>query len=878
MSRAGDLCKLCLIGFGLARSTAPQPNPWSWSPYRTDNDCEALAEVEQVDRVDDGLMRLVRRTLAVIALLAAAAWLAVFLAGQGLERASSWASVLSLFLTVVATVAGVGALWLTAIGVRDARRHAAQQSSVARIVNRESSTSLHKAWNIPAPSRTFAGRQKELSFLNSEMHGHSARRAVVLYGLPGVGKTQLATAYADRQRAHVQVGWWIKAGSRQTALVALSELADRLGVGNQDQGRAARQALEELRKRKNWLVVFDGAHNPADLIDLVPTGDGEVLITSLNPGWDAVAVPVRVEPFDKNQAAQFLQQRTEDKDPSSAALLGDELGGIPLALEQAAAYCRQAHMSLAAYLTQYQLDRTRLLERGIPSDYQLPVTVTWQRSFQLAGRKAAAAQLLRVFAYIDPSNIPRDLPAYGARLLPRALRRVTLDSVSLNDTIAILSSFSLITADQSGQEGTLRIHRLVQDVVRGHIPSERPPLLLRIIRRLVGVARLARRVAFDSSSNWSARRWSRAVIYMLHNALPDAGDPRNWGRYGELLPHCLAALHQTDQLGDSSLEVANLQSAVASYLLLRADFESARVWESRALKIIHARLGDRNPRTLLSMQNLANILKAQNRFSEARQLERYVLDIRMWRGQLHRRRFGDHDQDTLRAMNNLAITTYAEGDLLESRKLNEEILAARRRSLGDAHPDTLFSVQNLADILHEMGELASSRQLAESAIATISQTSKDPIAIRAVQNNLALVFRDQGELVRARQLLEQMHADDKVLFGEDYIMTLQTASNLASVLRLEGKLAEARKLLEGALPVLERSYGSDNPITLQASTNLARVLRDQGEATDARQLLEKTLEARKRIYGEDHFLTRPLTADLAQMVHDQGSGNETRDE
>jgi tetratricopeptide (TPR) repeat protein len=661
-------------------------------------------------------------------------------------------------------------------------------------------------------------------------------------------------------------------------LVALSELADRLGVGDQDQERAARKALEELRQQKHWLVVFDDAHKPADLIDLVPTGDGEVLITSQSPDWDNIAIPVRVEPFDKRRAVQFLQQRSADKDPDAAALLADLLSGIPLALEQVGAYCRQTHIRLAAYVAQYQLDRTRLLNRGIPSDYRLSITVTWQRSFQLAARrKAAAAQLLRVLSYIDSTNIPRDLPTYGTRYLPRALRRVTMDSVSLNDIIARLSSLSLITADQSGRDGTLRIHRLVQDLLRSNIPLKRQPLALRVAGRLVAVAKLARGVAFDSSSSWSATRWSRAVIYMLGNALPDAGDPRNWSRYSELLPHCLTALYRAEEVGDSSPQVTSLQSAVASYFLLRRDFESARVWESRALKIIRSRLGSQNPYTLLSMQNLANILKAQHKFSEARRLEEDILDVRLWRGQLHRRRFGYHDPDTLRAMHNLAITTYAEGDLLKSREMNEEILAERKRSLGDAHPDTLLSMQNLADILREMDELASSRQMTEDIISTINQTSKDPIAIRVVQNNLALVLRDQGDLVGAHELLRQMLANDKTVFGEDDIMTLQTTTNLGSVLRLEGKLAEARKLLEGALVVLERSYSSDDPIALQASTNLARVLRDQGDTSNARELFEKTFNARKRIYGEDHFLTRPLAAELAQMAHDQDNSDETTD-
>jgi hypothetical protein len=520
-------------------------------------------------------VRWLRRFLTVFALFAAAAGLAclaVFLIGQGLERASLWAAVLVLFLTAVATVAAVWTLWLAIVGFREARRSVIAPYSGGCIYSADSSSdSAKRVWNIPAPSRNFAQRDEELFLLNGKLHQGSVRRAVTLHGLPGVGKSQLAAAYAYRRRARLQVGWWIQAGSRQIAMVGLSELADRLAVGDQNQERAVRRVLEELSRRQHWLIVFDGAHSPEDLIDLVPTGDGEVLITSVNPRWDTVAASMLVESFDTHRGADFLQQRTSDKDSHAAISLAAELGGIPLALEQAAAYCQQASIGLATYLQLYRSNRALLLKRGVPGDYRLPVTVTWQQSFNLAARHGpAAVQLLRILAYFNSNDIPRDFPVQGTRLLPRILRRAMMDPLSLNEIIERLSSLSLVTSDQSGQHRALRIHPLVQGILRDNIPLKKPPPLSRVMRRLASARSVTLMTLFDSSVNWPARRWNQATIYMLHSSLPsDMADPRNWVRYDELLPHCLAALGHSDQLGNLSPDVEKLQSAVTTYSLVR---------------------------------------------------------------------------------------------------------------------------------------------------------------------------------------------------------------------------------------------------------------------------------------------------------------------
>ena len=158
-----------------------------------------------------------------------------------------------------------------------------------------------------------------------------------------------------------------------------------------------------------WLLVFDNAPDRASVARFVPpAGPGRVLITSRNQIWppgQALDVPV----LDPQVAAEFLVSRTGDTDRRAALELAGELGGLPLALEQAAAYIQATGDTLAAYLASFRRRRADLLARGEPAGYPGTVATTLGAGVhQLAagragrGRAVAAAGVLRARA--DPAG------------------------------------------------------------------------------------------------------------------------------------------------------------------------------------------------------------------------------------------------------------------------------------------------------------------------------------------------------------------------------------------------------------------------------------------------------------------------------------------
>jgi hypothetical protein len=280
-------------------------------------------------------------------------------------------------------------------------------------------------WNIPSPTPRFLGRATELGDLGTRMI-RTPGLAVVLHGIPGVGKTQLARAYAHRTRADTEIGWWIPAHDRLSTIAALALLGRRLGIRGEDQESAAAATVDLLGRRDRWLLIFDNAVTEADLTGLIPpSGTGRVVITSRNPAFERIAEPVAVDPFAREQSARFLTERTGSRDQRAAEAIAELVGDLPLALEQAAAYCVLTGVSLAEYARRFRGARRRLLRAEAPLD-RLGVEGTLRLAFrQAAGRSAAAVQLLRLLAFMAPTTaVPRSWLVSAASAVTTNVGRV----------------------------------------------------------------------------------------------------------------------------------------------------------------------------------------------------------------------------------------------------------------------------------------------------------------------------------------------------------------------------------------------------------------------------------------------------------------------
>ncbi|USX51119.1 hypothetical protein [Lentzea sp. HUAS12] len=269
----------------------------------------------------------------------------------------------------------------------------------------------------------------------------------MITGQRGVGKTQLAAAYA-RQR--VSDGWlvaWIGAENKEGIEAGMVELGDRLSLYRPEDGSklTAARVRNHLRTRPGRsLLVFDNAVSLDAVREYLPVaGETQMVITSTARGSQLEHRGVLVEAFDEEISLRFLRAATGIAHDAGAAELAREVGGLPLALAQAAARIRTSGWDYQTYLARFrQFPAENHLRRRDGDDHPLSAA----KAVLIALEPFEDSAVLETLALLAPEGVSREL-----------LGEET------DDHLALLYESSLIEyADRS----SVRTHRLVQKIIR----------------------------------------------------------------------------------------------------------------------------------------------------------------------------------------------------------------------------------------------------------------------------------------------------------------------------------------------------------------------------------------------------------------------------
>ena len=538
-----------------------------------------------------------------------------------------------------------------------------------------------------APRPVFlAGREELLAELEARLAGDEAAgpRVGALTGLGGAGKTSVALEYAHRHLAEVAVVWQLPTEDPAVLVAGFAELAAQLGTADRGDPVAAVHAVLAA-SAAGWLLVFDNAPDRAAVAAFVPpAGPGRVLITSRNQIWppgQTVEVPV----LDPQVAAEFLVGRTGDADRRAALELAGELGGLPLALEQAAAYVQASGDTLARYLALFRQRRADLLGRGEPTGYPQTVATTWTLAFEdLAQAAPVAAGLLRLLACCAPEAIPlrlllRPRPGlagrFGEQVAP-VLTPLLEDGLAAGDAIAALRRYSLISPLA---DGAVSVHRLVQAVTAGQMPAE-----------LTG-------------------QWRQAAAALIEAAIPaDTALPGTWPVCAALLPHAQAVL---DLTSGGMFRIAQYLGDSGSYPAARDLFQV--IADARGEDDAY---GTEHPDTLTDRANLARWTGRAGDAAGARDQFAALLPVR-------ERVSGPEHPDTLTDRANLAYWTGRAGDAAGARDRYAALLPIVERVLGAEHPFTLTGRGNLARWTGEAGDAAGARDQFAALLPVIERVS-----------------------------------------------------------------------------------------------------------------------------------------------------------
>jgi tetratricopeptide (TPR) repeat protein len=675
------------------------------------------------------------------------------------------------------------------------------------------------ALELPPRNRNFTGRLDLLARMRSRLAGGGPSPAVALHGMGGVGKTQLAAEYARRHQDDYRNAWWIPAEDATLINQNLAELAERLGVGGgMDVPYAARAALAALGERDDWLLVFDNVEQPQLLASFLPSGNGHVIVTSRNPNWGGFADGVEVDVFDRAESVALLRRRVPAVDEPAADELADELGDLPLALEQAASYIEQTRIPARDYLGLFRTRREDMLSWEDVAASGRRLDAVWSLSTEKVERRdRAALALLRLCAHLAPEPIPVDVFTGCPERLPPPLDAAAADEVRLNDAITRLLGFSLLRRSPEG----LILHRLVQAGTRSALPrSER-------------------------------RGWVEAALHPVAAAVPGDvwNNPASWVTWRPLLPHVQAVVDHADAEGVETEEVRWLLDRCATYLETRGEAGTARPLLKRAHALAERVLGEDDPSTLVSASNRARNLAALGSLEKARDILEDTLER-------SRRVLAFEHPITLTVASNLASVLRSLGDVETAFRINNDVFAYRRRVLGSDHPDTLAAAPCQARDLAAVGSREEARRLHEDTLARRRQVlGEDHPDTLASLSGLAAVLRSTGETAVARSLDEKALGQYRRVLGDDHPHTMACMSSLARDAAALGDVRAARELDEESFTRRRRILGEDHPHTLLAASLLVESLRAAGEGEKALELDRKTRARRREVLGTDDLKT-----------------------
>ncbi len=629
-----------------------------------------------------------------------------------------------------------------------------------------------------------------------------AEASVVLSGLGGVGKSQVAARHAQEvwRDESVDLVVWVDAVTR---VAVISSYADAAGRVLRDAGSTPEDGADAFRTwlgstDRRWLIVLDDLQDPADVAGLWPptSPSGQVVVTTRRRDAALVRADrplVEVGVFTEAESLAYLTAKLPGR--GQLRQLAADLGHLPLALAQAAAFIVDKPLLTVADYRRRLADRRRTLAQVMPAADELPdehrdtVAATWSLSIERADRlrpEGCARPLLEIISLLDPAGTPVEVFT-----TPVVLAHLDRDVEDVADAFGCLHRLSLITVDA----GAVRAHALLQRAVRDTVePGRLTRLALTAADALLmawpgyeansALARALRSAAAALHDHTAPALWqprAHAILFKAGDSLGEAGFAADAAAY-------LHALRREAErhLGRDHQDTTRIRHQVAFWKGRAGDHLGAIADYERLLADAHRGdpvLDDRS--TLVVRSNLAAAwVHAGNRAAAVAELERILAD------QL--RIFGADDEDTLVIRHNLAGWRGDAGDPAEAVEEFEEVVAAYLRVVGPDHPGTLTARHNLAgrralagDHAHAIAELV---RLVDDRRRVLGPDHPDTLKSRG---DLAGTRAESGDRATATAEFELVLDHQVGVLGPDH----PDVANTREVMRYWSNVAQDR--LEG---------------------------------------------------------------------------------
>jgi hypothetical protein len=694
---------------------------------------------------------------------------------------------------------------------------------------------------VPPRIRNFTGRVDVLEQLR---HLTTGKRAAVLLskeslpralqGLGGVGKTAVAIEYAWQYGAEYDLVCWIRADQTLLVRAALAGLAGHLGLeapsasGIEQTTASVLDALRRGEPYGRWLLIFDNADQPEELLPFIPSGPGDVLITSRNHRWGPVVETIALDVFERAESIQFLLKRVpKHLVEADADRLAESLGDLPLALEQSGAVLNEGLMAVGEYLRLLDERVTDILAQGTALEYPTSMTAAWQISVtHLRRQSPQALELLRCCAFLGPEPIPRDVFKLGSRDSLTGVGALIADPIALSTAISTLGRFALVKMDGP----YITVHRLIQALLR------------------------------DELKQAEQNRYRQDGHAILTAGSPgNPADGKSWPRYRDLVAHAGAAT--TDLAHCKEKAHRGFALEVVRYLYLSGDFVSCQSLAERFIEQWTKDSGSDDPHVLDASRHLGNALRELGHAAVAYQTIENTL-------RKAERVLDPRNRLTLDLRNAFGADLRARGDFAFALAVDEDTQALHAGTFEPTDPQTLRVMNNLALDYGLNSRYTEAREI-QKEVYIRQRDAKPEASATEVLNSwtgLARAVRLCGNFIQARDLGQEARIYGLHELGPEHHLTLRAATDLSIAMRrIESNHDEALELAADTLALCKRRRGELNADTMAAAISLSNMQRSVGLTEEALALAAATAKGYPSVYGATHPYNYGCMGNLALL-------------
>ncbi|KAI0506703.1 hypothetical protein F5B22DRAFT_440722 [Xylaria bambusicola] len=579
----------------------------------------------------------------------------------------------------------------------------------------------------------FVARTREINEMRKALASDGSRRVVVLHGLGGIGKTQIAIVYAKRYRDEYSAIFWLNIKDETSIRQSFTKVAGQILLQHpnashlraldlqQDQEKVveAVKAWLSLPGNTRWLLVYDNYDNPKLSNDINDRGinisrfipeayQGSIIVTTRLLQVD-LGHQVQVKKLESLHDSLKILATTSGRDgldtDIGAKRLIEELDGLPLALATAGAYLRRVPIGLANYLRLYKESwlRVHTDTPNLGSYQDRTLCSTWQLSYvQVQKQHPLAAHLLRWWAYFSNEDIWFELLQTDNTDGPVWIHELA-DELNFNQAIGALHNYGFVepyisASDSVGSRG-YSMHACVHSWTVSVLNKDPEDSL------------------------------ARATVTCVAAKVPSQDEHQFWSFQNRLLSH-------------------------AECCVMRLDSDDGIEW---------------------AFHSLGNLFRSQGKLAEAE-----AMYIRALQG--YEKAWGPEHPSTLDTVNNLGLLYKDQSKLAKAEAMYIRALQGYEKAWGPEHPSTLDIVNNLGVLYKNQGKLAEAEAMYIRALQGYQKAIGPQNIVRyrpaiGTSYNLGSLLYTQGKQNEAKSLLRQVHVNLEALLGPLHkdVQSLQNA-------------------------------------------------------------------------------------------------------